>query len=99
MEPVFLFPHTAPPVVYDAGGDLSREASGATEMLVLSRETGESIIIGEMEIEITVLEMNRGRVRIGVQAPKSIAVHRREVYMKIQRDKQRIESENTGETA
>jgi carbon storage regulator len=52
-------------------------------MLVLTRKKGESIMIGE-NIEIVVLEQNGETVRIGIRAPKDVAVYRREVYEAIQ---------------
>ncbi len=51
-------------------------------MLVLSRKIGEVITIGST-IKITVLGYNRGSVRLGIEAPKSIPVHRKEIYDKI----------------
>ena len=48
-------------------------------MLVLSRKTNESIIIGD-DIVITVAEIRGDKVRIGITAPKDVPVHRREVY-------------------
>ena len=48
-------------------------------MLVVSRRSGESIVIGN-DIVITVLEVRGGQIRIGVDAPRSITVHRAEVY-------------------
>ena len=51
-------------------------------MLVLSRKAGEVITIGS-SIRITVLSHERGIVRLGIEAPKSVAVHRKEVYDKI----------------
>ena len=51
-------------------------------MLVLSRKTNESIVIGE-NIVITVLDIRGDKVRLGVAAPREVAVHRREVYDKI----------------
>jgi carbon storage regulator len=48
-------------------------------MLVLSRKFNEKIMIGDM-IEISVLELSKDRVKIGVSAPKEITVHRKEVY-------------------
>ena len=53
-------------------------------MLVLSRGKNESIIIGS-DIEITVVNINAGRVRLGITAPKNISVHRREIYEAIQK--------------
>ena len=55
-------------------------------MLVLSRCKGESIMIGE-DIEVVLIDIHRGKVRLGINAPKSVPVHRREVYKAIQREK------------
>lgn len=52
-------------------------------MLVLSRKLNESIMIGD-EIEVTVVEIQGDQVRLGVQAPRSVRVYRREVYQAIQ---------------
>lgn len=51
-------------------------------MLVLSRKVGEVITIGN-SIEITVISYDRGVIRLGINAPKTIAVHRKEIYDKI----------------
>lgn len=51
-------------------------------MLVLSRKIGESIKIGE-DIEITILRVHHNQVRVGIKAPKKVAVHRDEIYKKI----------------
>jgi carbon storage regulator len=51
-------------------------------MLILTRRLGERVIIGD-EITVTVLGIRNGQVRIGVTAPKSVAVHREEVYERI----------------
>ena len=48
-------------------------------MLVLSRKQNESIIIND-DIVITVVEIRSGKVRLGIEAPKEVTVHRREVY-------------------
>jgi carbon storage regulator len=53
-------------------------------MLVLTRKTNESIIIGD-DVAITVLGIDGDQVRLGVTAPKDIAVHRREVYEQIKK--------------
>lgn len=55
-------------------------------MLVLSRHRDESIIIGD-NIVITVVEVRGDKVRLGIQAPTDIPVHRQEVYEAIQREK------------
>jgi carbon storage regulator len=54
-------------------------------MLILTRKPGETIRIGS-EIVIKVIEVIGNRVRIGIDAPKSVAVHREEVYLSIQRE-------------
>lgn len=51
-------------------------------MLVLSRKIGEVITIGN-SITVTILSFDRGIVRVGIEAPKNISVHRKEVYDKI----------------
>ena len=52
-------------------------------MLVLTRKENESIMIGN-EIEVKVLDLRDNQVKIGIVAPRAIAVHRREVYLAIQ---------------
>ncbi|MGH2627470.1 MAG: carbon storage regulator CsrA [Anaerolineales bacterium] len=54
-------------------------------MLVLSRGPEEAIIIGA-EVEVKVLEVRGDRVRLGIIAPASVSVHRKEVYLSIQRE-------------
>lgn len=55
-------------------------------MLVLSRKKDESIIIND-HIRVTVVEIRGDKVRLGIEAPKDISVHRREVYEAIQNQK------------
>jgi carbon storage regulator len=55
-------------------------------MLVLSRKKNESIVIND-DITIVVVEIRGDKVRLGVEAPKEIPVHRKEVYDAIKRDK------------
>lgn len=57
-------------------------------MLVLSRQRDESIIIGD-NIVITVVDIRGDKVRLGINAPTEIPVHRQEVYEAIQRENQR----------
>ena len=54
-------------------------------MLILTRRTGQTIMVGEgpQQITITVLGVKGNQVRIGINAPKSIAVHREEIYERI----------------
>ncbi len=54
-------------------------------MLVLTRKLNQSIVIGD-DIEIVVLEVRGEQVRIGIKAPKNVAVHRKEVYEQIREE-------------
>jgi carbon storage regulator len=54
-------------------------------VLVLTRRLGESIVIGD-DIVVTVLEVRNDQVRIGIDAPRSIKVHREEVYRQVERE-------------
>ncbi len=60
-------------------------------MLVLSRKKNESIIIND-DITIVVVEIRGDKVRLGVEAPKEVPVHRNEVYEAIRRNQQKQES-------
>jgi len=55
-------------------------------MLVLSRQKDESIMIGD-DVEVTIVDVRGDKVRLGITAPRSIPVHRREVYEAIKREK------------
>ena len=59
-------------------------------MLVLTRKSNQSIMIGD-EIEVSVLAIMGEKVRIGIEAPRSIPVFRKEVYLEIQQDQPREE--------
>ena len=54
-------------------------------MLILSRHVGETVMIGE-KVEVTVLGVKGNQVRIGIKAPEDVAVHREEIFERIQRD-------------
>jgi len=56
-------------------------------MLILTRKVGESLVIGD-DVSIIVLGIKGNQVRIGVDAPKSVSVHREEIYNRIQDEKE-----------
>jgi carbon storage regulator len=54
-------------------------------MLVLTRKLNESIMIGD-EVEVTIVEIKGDAIKLGINAPKAIKVHRKEIYLAIQRE-------------
>ena len=56
-------------------------------MLILTRRVGETVMIGD-DVTITVLGVKGNQVRVGFNAPKSVAVHREEIYERIKREQQ-----------
>ena len=65
-------------------------------MLILTRHVGESLMIGD-DVIVTVLGIKQNQIRLGINAPKDISVHREEIYQRIQneknQDKQRTDAE------
>lgn len=56
-------------------------------MLILTRRVGETLVIGD-DVTVTVLSVRGNQVRIGVNAPKNVTVHREEIYQRIQQEKE-----------
>jgi carbon storage regulator len=52
-------------------------------MLILTRKLSESIIIGDNEIKIKILDVKNGYVKLGIDAPKDVSVHREEIFNRI----------------
>ncbi|WP_101757487.1 carbon storage regulator CsrA [Oceanicoccus sp. KOV_DT_Chl] len=61
-------------------------------MLILTRRIGETLRVGD-EVKVTVLELQGNQVRIGIEAPRSVEVHREEIYQRIQNERR---NENEG---
>lgn len=60
-------------------------------MLILTRRIGETLIIGD-DVNITILGVKGNQVRLGINAPKDVSVHREEIYLRIQQEKQSVEA-------
>lgn len=61
-------------------------------MLALARKTNQSIMIGD-DIEITLLEIKGDQVKIGISAPKSVPIYRKEIYIQIQEENKKAGQE------
>jgi carbon storage regulator len=64
-------------------------------MLVLTRKLGENIRIGD-SVKITVLEVRSGQVKLGIEAPPEVKVHREEIYARIQEENRRARQASEG---
>lgn len=67
-------------------------------MLVLSRKKDERIILGDYEITIMVIDIRGDKVRLGIEAPKDMSIHREEIYEIIQKERAEAETNSRAET-
>jgi carbon storage regulator len=58
-------------------------------MLVLTRSVGERLIINNGEVKLSILEVKGNQVRIGIDAPKTVAVHREEIFNRINKNEEK----------
>ena len=64
-------------------------------MLILTRRPGETLMIGD-DVTVTVLGIKGSQIRIGISAPKTVEVHREEIYKRIQKDKVELKGDYHG---
>ena len=72
---------------YSPGHGQNYKDQRELKMLILTRRVGETVMIGD-DVTITVLGVKGNQVRVGINAPKSVAVHREEIYERIKREQQ-----------
>lgn len=75
-------------------GEIDSCLLGRFIMLILTRRIGETLIIGD-DVNITVLGVKGNQVRLGINAPKDVSVHREEIYLRIQQEKESNDSDET----
>jgi carbon storage regulator len=73
------------PVPAVSGSELGREA---VRMLILDRRVNETVMIGN-KVTVTVLDVRGNKVRLGINAPKGVPVHRKEIWLRIKRELER----------
>jgi carbon storage regulator len=66
-------------------------------MLILTRRVGETVMIGD-DVTVTILGVKGNQVRVGINAPKNVAVHREEIYERIKREQQGQGGDAQGES-
>jgi carbon storage regulator len=83
--------HEVPP---SRGRNPDRQDAGGSEgtMLLLTRKLGENIRIGD-DVKITIVEVKGNHVKLGIEAPPSVKVHREEIYERIQQENRRAQAE------
>ncbi|MGC4029957.1 MAG: carbon storage regulator CsrA [Steroidobacteraceae bacterium] len=64
-------------------------------MLILTRRVGEAVMIGD-EVTVTILGVKGNQVRLGINAPKTVAVHREEIFDRIRNEKSELEDHPAG---